>query len=69
MFYFPGRYPVYDTMVDKALYAGKKTAVIGYWRAYAGLELDTIDRETQYFISTNPTKEVLEKAFQFPLGE
>lgn len=69
MFYFPGRYPVYDTMVDRALYMGEKTAVIGYWRAYAGLELDTIDRETQYFISTNPTKEVLEKAFQFPLGE
>jgi hypothetical protein len=69
MFYFPGRYPVYDTMVDRALYAGEKTAVIGYWHAYAGLELDTIDRETQYFISTNPTKEMLEKAFQFPLGE
>ncbi len=69
MFYFPGRYPVYDTMVDRALYAGEKTAVIGYWHGYAGLELDTIDRETQYFISTNPTKEVLEKAFQFPLEE
>jgi len=69
MFYFPGRYPVYDTMVDRALYAGEQTAVIGYWHAYAGLELDTIDRETQYFISSNPTKEVLEKAFQFPLEE
>lgn len=69
MFYFPGRYPVYDTMVDRALYMGEKTAVIGYWHAYAGLGLDTIDRETQYFISTNPTKEVLEKVFQFPLVE
>ncbi|MCB0698193.1 MAG: hypothetical protein KDC11_00005, partial [Chitinophagaceae bacterium] len=50
MFYFPGRYPQYDTLVDKALYSRERTAVVGYWRDYAGLDIDSIAIETHYFI-------------------
>lgn len=67
--YFPGRYPKYDTAVDMAFYSGANTAVIGYWRQYAGLDLDSLDFEHHYFISRNPSKELLEKAFQFPLPD
>lgn len=67
MFYFPGRYPTYDTMVDKALYSGKKTAIIGYRNEFADMDLN-IDSQNYYFISLYPTKATLEKAFQFPLS-
>lgn len=69
MFYFPGRYPKYDTAVDMAYYSGENTAVIGYWRQYAGLDLDSLDFEHHYFISRDPDKEMLEKAFEFPLPD
>ncbi len=69
MFYFPGRYPTYDTIVDYALYRGEKTAVIGYWREYAGLEFDSLDFENHYYISRNATKQFLSKAFEFPLAD
>lgn len=69
MFYFPGRYPKYDTAVDRAFYAGEKTALIGYWRDYAGLELDSLDFENHYYISQNPSKELLKEAFEFPLPD
>lgn len=69
MFYFPGRYPQYDTAVDKALYSGKKVAVFGYWKDYAGLNIDSPDLEAQYFIKLNPSKKMLETAFDFPLAQ
>lgn len=67
MTHFPGRYPKYDTAVDLAFYAGEQTAIIGYWKEYAGLTLDSLDFENHYYISRNPTKELLKQAFEFPL--
>lgn len=68
-FYFPGRNSHYDTLVDKAFFNGEKTAIIGHWKEYGGLQLDSLDFENHYFIQRNPTKELLESAFQFPIPD
>lgn len=68
-FYFPGRYPQYDTTVDKALYTGKRTAVFGWKEEYAEVALKQVDHEDHYFLSLDPTKKALEPSFNFPLND
>lgn len=68
-FYFPGRYPKYDTAVDKALYTGARTAVFGWKGEYAEVTLKQVDHEDHYFLSLDPTKQALAPSFYFPLHD
>lgn len=69
--YFPGRYPQYDTIIDRALYSGKNTALINYRYDYGGLDVseDSLALENYYYILPSPTKEFLEKEIDFPLPD
>lgn len=61
----PGRHPAYDFEVDKALMAGKKTAVFGNADRRFGEKFDHYELEDVYYISVNPTKESLQQIFEF----
>ena len=61
----PGRHPVYDFAVDKALASGEKTAVFGNSDRRFGEKFEHYEMDNVYYISVNPTKESLQSIFEF----
>lgn len=66
---FPGRYPQYDTTIDRALYSGKPAALVSYTGEFGGLKMDTYDLQNRYFVKLSPTREFLNPEFEFPLPD
>ncbi|RYD57650.1 MAG: hypothetical protein EOP56_07695 [Sphingobacteriales bacterium] len=66
-FFSPGRYPAYDSLVDRGLHEGKRVAVFGHAARIFGDSFGHFDfQNTDYYISLNPTKETLSRnKFQF----
>lgn len=61
----PGRYPLYDSLVDNAFYSNKKIAVFGHSDRRFGDSFSNCGMDDVYYICVNPDKALIKKHFQF----